>query len=185
MKRGRVRSSVGFEKLVCHMFRVFLYVQIYVVFSNNIVAVCHFFEFSCASNKQRFHNSKKKTTMENNDEINDVLSYGLSIAGRDPSKKWNAAAKIESFRSLYGLQPETVIDILNDLQMMNNENRITRPNSFWFFVTLHWLRVYDVGNNILFTFGIGSKVTLRKYIRIYLKALQALCHSKVRQLRTF
>lgn len=118
--------------------------------------------------------------MENNDEINDVLSYGLSIAGRDPSKKWNAAAKIESFRSLYGLQPETVLDILNDL--LTTE---TRPNSFSFFVTLHWLRVYDVGNNILFTFGIGSKVTLRKYIRIYLKALQALCHSKVRQLRTF
>lgn len=120
--------------------------------------------------------------MEYNEDNNGVLSFGLSIVGSDPSKNWNAAAKIESFRSLYGIQPETVIDILNDLQRMNNENRITKPNVVMFFVTLHWLRVYDVGNNMLFTFGIGSKVTVRKYIRIYLKALQALCHLKVRQL---
>jgi hypothetical protein len=115
-------------------------------------------------------------------DSNEVLSFGLSIAGRDPSMKWNEAAKLESFRSLYGIQPQTAIDILIDIRTMNNENRINNPNAIMFFVTLHWLRVYDVANNIQFTFGIGSKQTLRKYIRIYLKAFQALCHSKVRQL---
>jgi hypothetical protein len=113
----------------------------------------------------------------------DVLSFGLSIAGRDPSEKWNAAAKLLSFRSLYGIEPDTAIDILNDIQNMNNDHRIQHPKVIMFFVTLHWLRVYDVGSNILFTFGIGSKVTVRKYIRIYLKALQALCREKVRQYR--
>jgi hypothetical protein len=111
---------------------------------------------------------------------NDILSFGLRIAGRDPSRNWNAAAKLASFRSLYGIQPETAVDLLHDIRNMNNENRITDPKTIMFFVTLHWLRVYDVGNNILFTFGIGSKVTVRKYIRMYLKALQALCQSKVR-----
>lgn len=110
----------------------------------------------------------------------DVLSFGLSIAGQNPSNRWNAAAKLLAFRSLYGIEPDTAIDILNDIQNMDNEHRIQNPQVIMFFVTLHWLRVYDVGSSILFTFGIGSKVTVRKYIRIYLKALQALCHEKVR-----
>ena len=62
----------------------------------------------------------------------DVLSFGLSIAGRDPSHKWNTAAKLLSFRSLYGIEPDTAIDILNDIQNMNNKHRIQHPKVVMF-----------------------------------------------------
>jgi hypothetical protein len=115
-------------------------------------------------------------------ESNDTLRFGLECSGHDPKKKWSAASQMSVFRSLYGMQPEAINDVFKDLQSndVTLPNRILRPNLFMFFVTLYWLRSYDITNNILRIFGIGSHTTIRKHIRMYTKALQDLCHSKVK-----
>jgi hypothetical protein len=111
-----------------------------------------------------------------------ILSIGLKCAGHDTNKNWNKSSQLAAFRSLYGIQPESVYDVMNDISTESAYAAKTNMNHkiIMMFVTLYWLRSYDIADNILRIFGIGSKVTVRKYIRIYLEALQTLCHSKVK-----
>jgi hypothetical protein len=109
-----------------------------------------------------------------------ILYAGLKTAGYDP-RLYGDTRKHSTFRKLYGIEPVTAFDVINDIQS-DGVLEIARTIKFdisKFFLTLYWLRIYAVEEGIMRIFGIGSRVTARKHIRIYLNAIHALFPSAV------
>jgi hypothetical protein len=114
------------------------------------------------------------------DDIEIILEFGLRAAGyRD--LRVNNAGKLEKFRKLYGLDPETVHDLFVDLQSDNiiDDKKLSNADLKFLFLTIYWLKSYDTEEGVIRVFGICSKVTFRRHTRICLDALQALCQAKV------
>jgi hypothetical protein len=114
------------------------------------------------------------------DDIEIILESGLRAAGyRD--LRVNNAGKLEKFRKLYGLDPDTVHDLFVDLQSDDviGDKALSNSELKTLFLTIYWLKSYDTEEGVIRVFGICSKVTFRRHTRMCLDALQALCQAKV------
>jgi hypothetical protein len=110
---------------------------------------------------------------------NFILESGLKAANYD-GRRVNDVAKHRKFRILYGLEPETVRDLFTDIQSdIVGEKKIAGSQLHLLFVAIYWMKLYGTEDNIMAVFGIKSRVTLRKHVRMCLDALQALCQAKV------
>jgi DDE superfamily endonuclease len=97
----------------------------------------------------------------------------------------NNAGKLENFRKLYGLDPETIHDLFVDLQSDNimGDKKLIDVDIKSLFLTIYWLKSYDNEEGVIRVFEIRSRVTLRRHTRKCLDALQALCEAQVRILK--
>jgi hypothetical protein len=110
---------------------------------------------------------------------NHILDSGLKAAGFQ-FVRVNDAAKHRKFRRLYGLEPETVSDLFIDIQTdIVGEKKLVESQLKSLFVAIYWMKLYGTEDNIMDVFGIKSRVTLRKHVRMCLDALQALCQATV------
>jgi len=68
-----------------------------------------------------------------------ILEYGLEVVGCsiDRQAKLRHAAKVELFRSNYGVGPAACAALYFDLLA-----RVEKPNMRYFLVSLHWLKAY-------------------------------------------
>jgi hypothetical protein len=113
------------------------------------------------------------------DNFENILYLGLRFAGY-VDLHVSAFNKRSKFRSLYGLEPETVRDIfLALLSDVVGESRLSGNNIKSLFLTIYWLKSYDIEASITRVFGIGSPATSRAHIRRCLVALQTLCQVEV------
>jgi hypothetical protein len=114
------------------------------------------------------------------DDIQLTLEAGLRVAGYR-NLKVNNASKLEKFRKLYGLDPETIHDLFVDLHSDNilGDNKLNNVDIKSLFLTIYWLKSYDHEEGVIRVFEIGSRVTLRRHTSKCLDALQALCQAKV------
>ena len=114
------------------------------------------------------------------DDYQLTLEAGLRVAGyRD--LRVNDTGKLEKFRKLYGLDPETIHDLFVDIQSddIMGDNKLNNLEIKSLFLTIYWLKSYDNEEGVIRVFEIGSRVTLRRHTRKCLDALQALCEAKV------
>lgn len=114
------------------------------------------------------------------DDTEITLESGLRAAGyRD--LRVNNAAKLEKFRKLYGLDPETVHDLFVDIQSENivGDKKLGNADLKTLFLTIYWLKSYDTEEGVIRVFEIRARVTFRRHTRKCLDALQALCQAKV------
>lgn len=110
---------------------------------------------------------------------NDILLIGLKYFGILDRNVCDASQRMQ-FRTLYGVEPETARDILQDIQTdVVGESKIVKVDALWFLITLYWLKGYDSHQSIILTFHIGSRATFHKYIPLYLNAMQSLAQAKV------
>jgi hypothetical protein len=110
-----------------------------------------------------------------------ILSLGLISAGCVRVQERSEASKKQTFRKLYGLQPESISEVFIAIQTNAvGIARIQNPNTTMFFLTLYWLRSYDKEEGVLHRFSVKSRVTFRKYTRQFLNAFQALSKAKVK-----
>jgi hypothetical protein len=109
---------------------------------------------------------------------NTVLDVGLRSLRYEVNQ--SPAKKHELFRSAYGIEAVAACDVLSAiLTDVVGASKIKKLDIHKFCLTLYWLRKYDVEVDIMRHFNIQAKATLRKYLRMYLKALQALAKEKV------
>lgn len=93
----------------------------------------------------------------------------------------NKKLQMETFRALYGIDVATVSDVFDDIQTnAAGIFKIEEPSLVHLLMTVYWLRAYPSEHVMQHAFGYGSRNTGRKYIRMYLAALQALSKAKVR-----
>jgi hypothetical protein len=114
------------------------------------------------------------------DEMEFTLESGLRAAGyRD--LRVNNASRLEKFRKLYGLDPETVHDLFVDIQRDDivGDKNLIKADIKTLFLTIFWLKSYDTEEGVIRVFEIGSRLTLRRHTHKCLDALQALCQTKV------
>ena len=110
-----------------------------------------------------------------------ILSLGLISAGCVRVQERSEASKKQTFRKLYGLQPESTSEVFIDIQTnIVGIARIQNPNTTMFFLTLYWLRSYDKEEVVIHRFGVKSRVTFSKYKILFLNAFQALSKAKVK-----
>ena len=110
---------------------------------------------------------------------NHILDSGLTAAGFQ-FVRVNDAAKHQKFRRLYGLEPETVRDLFIDIQTdIVGEKKLVGSQLKSLFVAIYWMKLYGTEDKIMDVFGILSRVTFRKHVRLCLDALQALCQATV------
>jgi hypothetical protein len=80
-----------------------------------------------------------------------ILQYGLEIVGFDVARqrRTRAADNIERFRAAYGVGPGACSAVYKDLQTtLVPDARISRPNIFFFLVSLNWLSSHDEALNL-------------------------------------
>ena len=124
-------------------------------------------------------NLEHRTKMINHD-ADTILSLGLISAGCLGVQQRSPSSKVHSFRKLYGLQPESTSEVFAAIQTNTvGRARIQNPNLTMFFMTLYWLRSYDKEEGVIHRFSVKSRITLRKYTRMFLNAFQALSKAKV------
>jgi hypothetical protein len=109
-----------------------------------------------------------------------ILSLGLICAGCRGIQQRSPSSMVTTFRKLYGLQPESTSEVFTAIQTYAAGGaRIQNPNTTMFFMTIYWLRSYDKEEGVLHRFSVKSRMTLRKYTRLFLNAFQALSRTKV------
>ena len=83
------------------------------------------------------------------------------------------------FRGFFGACPESCLGILSDMQTaVPLEYRIGNPNPIYFLMTMNWLSTYKKESELAGLFKLDEK-TVRKWIWIYVRAIQALKAIKV------
>jgi hypothetical protein len=117
--------------------------------------------------------------MNYTDEIDLTFNYGLQVAGYGDLRVC-FKSKLDKFRSLYALDPKAVHDLFLDIQSdIVGDKKLIKTDIKYLFSTIYWLKSYDTEEGVNRVFEIGSRDTFRRYTRMCLDALQALCQAKV------
>jgi hypothetical protein len=111
-------------------------------------------------------------------DTNTVLDAGLRSLRYKVDQ--SMVKKLELFCSAYGIEAATACDVLAAiLTDVVGATKIEKLDIHKFCLTLYWLRKYDIEKDIMRHFAINATDTLCKYLKMYLKALQALAKEKV------
>ena len=115
-------------------------------------------------------------------ESDRLLRLGLELAGFNQRRIQRTRYKknLSRFRSAYGVGPETVAQILNDLSSHGIEEE---PDPVWLLIALNWMRVYNTEEFMEGVFDHDEK-TLREHIWQYILAIRMLKDVKVRVVST-
>jgi DDE superfamily endonuclease len=115
-----------------------------------------------------------------------VHRLGLAVIHRIPELpsdfvETSHAIKYRRFRDLFGVDPETCTQVLQDIQSVAaGAHRIIKPKESCLLMALEWMRTYKAFTELQGLYAIKSDKTIRKRLRIYVQALQALKSSKVK-----
>jgi DDE superfamily endonuclease len=95
-------------------------------------------------------------------------------------KSTTHAIKYHRFRQLFGVDPETCTQVLRDIQhIAPAEHRISKPDESLLLMSLEWLRTYKAFTELQGLYAIKSDKTIRKWLRAYIQAIQALKNAKI------
>jgi hypothetical protein len=111
-----------------------------------------------------------------------MLLLGLSFVGYDEERtnRTNNNKKSDHFQKSYGVSPLVCSIIFGDIQVRDiGEAKISKPTPKHFLLCMFWLKRYQVESMLSITFGYHEE-TVRKYIWMYARAIQALKPHKVR-----
>jgi hypothetical protein len=88
------------------------------------------------------HFTQQVTTTMVESESDRLLRLGLEIVGSRPvvSSAHLIQKNLSCFRSAFGVGPDTVAQILNDLSQHEIEEE---PDAVWLLIALNWIRVYN------------------------------------------
>lgn len=116
--------------------------------------------------------------------IETVIPLGLGLVGWDNSKinKANDATNMERWKSMFVPTPQVCSICFHDLQTTEIvEGKITnvKISVVDFLMTLNWLSNYPTMTEMSNTWKMTEK-TIHGKVKKYIKAIQALKHSKVR-----
>lgn len=116
----------------------------------------------------------------NNLTEDEWLENGLQFVGFDAiCQRNNGSANLRRFKSNYGINPRTCIQVFNDLHTLENgvENGQTW-NAKYFLMALNWLKTYRTEPLLAGTFHINER-TIRLYLWRFAQAIQRLKSRKV------
>jgi len=114
----------------------------------------------------------------------ELLKIGLEYIGHHQKRQKSNKVDTRRFHAAYKVCPETVRDVLNDLQTTDiPAARIDRPNLKYVFLSLSWMKTYDTGDNLAGHWDLDPK-TVRAALGKYAPAIQALKELKVSFLTT-
>jgi DDE superfamily endonuclease len=89
--------------------------------------------------------------------------------------------KYQRFRQFYGVDPETCTQVLRDIQHIPPaSHRISKPDESLLLMALEWLRTYKAFTELQGLYAIKTDKTIRKWLRVYVQAIQALKSSKIK-----
>lgn len=113
-----------------------------------------------------------------------IFCYGLKHTGHEFTKgSLDQATKHDNrrFYSSYGLTPETIKAIFDDLQTLDigQELRIQKPNIKFLLMTLNWWKEYRTENNMAGHWKVSEK-TFEKHVWAYTRAIQAISKHKIK-----
>jgi hypothetical protein len=108
---------------------------------------------------------------------NRLLCLGLELAGFKPRRIQRTRYKknLSRFRSAYGVGPETVKQILNDLSLHGTEDE---PDPVWLLIALNWMRMYNTEEFMEGVFDFDEK-TIQEHVWQYILAIRKLKVVKV------
>ena len=107
----------------------------------------------------------------------DMFALGLQVAGFTLAN--SQRTNMIRFLDTYGVHPETLVAILNDLQMSNNPDaRVDNPDLVHFLLTFDWLKSYNTYPNLVSRWKLDEK-TISNVVRFYTKKIQALKDEKI------
>jgi hypothetical protein len=110
-------------------------------------------------------------------DTNTVLDAGLQLLRYKVDQLM--VKKLKLFCSAYGIEAATACDVLSAvLTDVVGAAKIEKLDIHKFCLTLYWMRKYDIEKDIMRHSAINATDTLRKYLKMYLKALQALAKEK-------
>ena len=113
-----------------------------------------------------------------------IFCYGLRQTGREFTKaSLDEATKHDKrrFQSAYGLTPEAIKAIFDDLHDLDigHESCIRHPNIKFLFMTLNWWKEYRTEENMAGKWKMSEK-TFEKHVWAYTKAIQAIAKHKIK-----
>lgn len=110
------------------------------------------------------------------------LALGLELVGFKRSRQQKTCEKTNysRFRASFSCGPKACSKMFRDIQTTNiADARINEPDSHFFLVAVNWLATYKKETEMAGFFDTDEK-TLRKHIRRYVTAFQALKAKKIR-----
>jgi hypothetical protein len=115
-------------------------------------------------------------------DANDVQRIGLNCIGFPPerTRRHHETTNVKHFESAFGINPQIASIVFQEIQTRDIGNkRVNKPKLCHFLMALYWLKRYPVEKICAGLFGYDED-TVRKWIWIYCKAIQALKPYKVK-----
>ena len=110
-----------------------------------------------------------------------MLRLGLSFIGYDEERtnRTHNNKNREHFLKSYGVSPLVCSIIFGDIQVLDiGDDKISKPKPKHFLLCMFWLKRYQIESILSIIFGYHEE-TVRKWIWIYARAIQALKPHKV------
>lgn len=118
----------------------------------------------------------------------DIFQYGCLIAGyktaATKSEEQVTKADVGRFRSSFGVSPEAIACLIDDLNLQAVTERYTPPKAKELLITLNWLCEYSTESSMSGRFQM-SELTIRRKIKANLERIYELRDKKVSFHRAF
>ena len=110
----------------------------------------------------------------------DLLCLGLELVGFKTRriKRTRYKKNLSRFCSAFGVGPETVRDLLNDIAQHGIKDE---PDAVWLLIALNWMRVYNTEEFMEGVFDSDEK-TIREHVWDYILAIRQLKDVKIKWL---